>query len=417
MDLDQLKAWDQADELSRFREEFHFPQKNGRRAIYLCGNSLGLQPKRTREKLEAELQLWETHGVEGHFTGEKPWVSYHEHAKKSLGRLVGAKENEVQAIGSLTSNLHLLLASFYQPTGNRVKIIIESGAFPSDFYAVHSHMKMKGIDPDKHLIELEAKDGSDYLPNEEVIERIKQEGDQLAMVMMPGVQYYSGQFFNIPSITKAAQDVGAIAGFDLAHAMGNLPMNLHDHEVDFAVWCSYKYLNSGPGGIGGMFVHEKHAQDVSTPKLSGWWGHDAKDRFEMANRINPIPSVDGWQLSNVNILSSAAHLASLEIFDEAGIENLRTKSLKMTGWLAGQLEQFHEDIEILTPSNPDERGCQLSLFLKRRDKSVFEAISRDGVICDWREPNVIRIAPVPLYNTFEELGEFVNILKKALDEQ
>lgn len=414
MNTDQLKSWDDSDELSGFRDQFHFPEKNGKKCIYFCGNSLGLQPKQTRSFIEDELALWESHGVEGHFTGDKPWVSYHELAKESLGRLVGAGPHEVQAIGSLTGNLHLLLSSFYQPIGDRVKVIIESGAFPSDFYAIHSHMKIKGVNPDEHLIELEPKDGGDYLPTEEIVERINAVGDSLALVLMPGVQYYTGQFFDIQAITKAAHDVRAYAGFDLAHAIGNLPMHLHEDHADFAVWCSYKYLNSGPGGIGGMFIHQRHASNTDFPRLSGWWGHDAKERFEMANRINPIPNVDGWQLSNVNILSSAAHLASLELFDQAGIKKLREKSLKMTGWLADELYRFSEDIEIITPSNPEERGCQLSLFLKHQGKEVFNALAENGVICDWREPNVIRIAPVPLYNSFAELGQFVIILEKAL---
>lgn len=415
MDYDQLDIWDTEDELGHFRDRFHFPEKKGERAVYLCGNSLGLQPRSVKDFLDFELNAWRDKGVEGHFTGDKPWVSYHELAKKSLAGIVGAKPDEVQAIGSLTSNLHLLLASFYQPAGDRVKVIIESGAFPSDFYAVHSHMKMKGVDPEEHLIELKAKDGSDYLPNAEVISSIKEIGEELALVLMPGVQYYTGQFFDIGAITSVAHHVGAFAGFDHAHAIGNVPLDMHAHEVDFAVWCTYKYLNSGPGGIGGMFIHEKHASNREFPRLSGWWGHDAKERFEMANRINPIPTVDGWQLSNVNVLSSAAHLASLEIFDEAGMDKLRQKSVRMTSWLYAALEEFEEEIELITPKNMDERGCQLSLYLKKQGKEVFDRISQKGVICDWREPNVIRIAPVPLYNTFAELGKFVDTLKEALN--
>ncbi len=414
MDIQQLKEWDAEDPLKRFREEFHIPEKNGKLTIYFCGNSLGLQPKRTQNYLHSELRAWQERGVEGHFTGDKPWVSYHELAKKSLGKLVGAKTDEVQAMGSLTSNLHLLLASFYQPSGKRKKVIIEHGAFPSDFYAVHSHMKMKGVDPEEHLIELKAKDGGEYLPLEEVLGAINENADELALVLMPGIQYYSGQFFDIPTITKAAHKAGAFAGFDLAHAVGNLPMNLHADEADFAVWCSYKYLNSGPGGIGGMFIHEKYASNRDFPRLSGWWGHDAKERFEMANRINPIPNVDGWQLSNANVLSTAAHLASLSIFDEAGIEKLRAKSIRMFDWLYAELSAI-EEIEIITPKEAAERGCQLSLFLKAGDRRVFDQLSDQGVICDWREPNVVRIAPTPLYNTFEEMGSFVEIFKSILN--
>ncbi len=414
MDFDKLKEWDQADPLASFRQEFHIPVKNGKSVIYFCGNSLGLQPRRTEKFILEELRNWKERGVEGHFTGQRPWVSYHHLAKRALGQLVGAKEAEVQAVGSLTTNLHLLLASFYQPLGKRIKLIIEKGAFPSDFYAAHSHMKMKGIDPEEHLIELEAKGGADCLPIEEIEEAIAAAGDQLALVLMPGIQYYTGQFFDIGKITKAAHEVGALAGFDLAHAIGNMPMTLHEDQADFAVWCSYKYLNSGAGGIGGMYIHEKHATNTELPRLSGWWGHDATERFKMANRISPIPDIDGWQLSNANVLSSAAHLASLSLFEEAGMDALRAKSVKMTYWLYSELEKFSEKIRIITPKNQNERGCQLSLFMSSKGKEVYDELSRNGVICDWREPNVIRIAPAPLYNTFEEIGRFMQLLKAVL---
>lgn len=411
MDFDVLRKWDQEDLLRDFRDEFHIPEKDGRSVIYFCGNSLGLQPKRTQRFIDEELVKWQNRGVEGHFTGDKPWVSYHQLAKKALGNLVGAKENEVQAVGSLTTNLHLLLGTFYQPRGKRVKMIIEKGAFPSDFYAAHSHMELKGVDPTEHLVELKPKDGGVYLSQVEIEEAMAEAGEELALILMPGIQYYTGQFFNIGAITESAHELGAIAGFDLAHAVGNMPMNLHDDQADFAVWCSYKYLNSGPGGIGGMFIHEKHGQNTSLPRMSGWWGHDAKARFEMANEINPIPNVDGWQLSNANVISLAAHLASLEVFGEAGIQRLREKSLKMTDWLLGALSEFSSEISILTPEKADERGCQLSLFVNTRGKEAYDELASCGVICDWREPNVIRIAPTPLYNTFEEMGEFVKILK------
>ena len=413
MNLEELRKLDKEDELREFRGQFHIPKHDGKDTIYLCGNSLGLLPKQTSGFVSQELESWKENGVKGHFLGDKPWVSYHELAKKPLGELVGGNPNEVQAVGSLTSNLHLLLASFYQPNGDRKKVIIESGAFPSDFYAVHSHMKMKGVDPEEHLVELKAKDGGEYLPNEEVIEMIYELGDELALVLFPGVQYYSGQFFDISSITIAAHKAGAFAGFDLAHAVGNIPMNLHDDGVDFAVWCSYKYLNSGPGGIGGMFVHERNGSNLKIPKLTGWWGHDSKERFEMANRLNPIPGVDGWQLSNVNILSSAAHLASLELFQQAGIDRLRKKSLKMTELLIEALEEF-EEIEIITPKSVEERGCQVSMYVNKNGRDLFDSLTNHGVVADWREPNVIRIAPVPLYNTFEELGLFSQILKAVL---
>lgn len=415
--LQKAKQLDAEDSLASFRSQFYFPQKDGKDCIYLCGNSLGLQPKTTHAYLNEELKKWQEHGVEGHFTGDKPWVSYHKNSKASLAKIVGALEHEVVAMNNLTSNLHLAMASFYQPEGKRSKILIERGAFPSDFYAVHSRIKVSGLNPDENLVELNPADGSDYLSTEEIISKISELGDELALVMFPGVQYYTGQFFDIQKITDAAHKVGAYAGFDLAHAAGNIPMKLHEHDVDFAVWCTYKYLNSGPGGVGGLFIHEKHGANKEMPRLSGWWGHDSESRFKMANQINPIPSVDGWQLSNVNILSHAAHLASLELFDKAGIENLRAKSLKLTGLMEELIlnsSTLAGQIKIITPSNTDERGAQLSLYLTNHGKSVFEYLIERGVILDWREPNVIRVAPVPLYNTFEDVVNFVSILEDAI---
>lgn len=416
MQFDELRELDQNDPLNYFRDQFHIPRENEKELIYFCGNSLGLQPKRTSEYLNLELKAWREKGVKGHFTGRKPWVSYHELAKNVLSHLVGARPTEVQAVGSLTSNLHLLLSSFYQPKGKRIKVIIESGAFPSDFYAMYSHMSIKGVNPVDHLIELKAKNEKHYLPTEEIIEKITEIGDELALVLMPGVQYYTGQFFDIKKITTAAHAVGSYVGFDLAHAIGNLPLNLHGDETDFAVWCSYKYLNSGPGGIGGMFIHEKHAINSNFPRLSGWWGHDAKDRFKMTNEISPIPTIDGWQLSSTNVLSTAAHLASLAIFEKVGIEQLRAKSIRMIHQLEIELIKLGGQIEIITPNNPKERGCQLSIFMKKvSGRKVFDYLDEHGIVADWREPNVIRITPVPLYNTFLELGRFIEIFKKAID--
>jgi kynureninase len=408
---------DQSDQLAHFRSQFHIPIRNGKECIYLCGNSLGLQPKTTEKYLFAELKNWKEHGVEGHFTGSKPWVSYHLNAKRTLGKILGAKEDEVVAMNNLTSNLHLALASFYRPEGKRTKILIERGAFPSDFYAAHSQIVVNGFKASENLVELQSSDGSDYLSTQEIVSTIEELGDELALVMFPGVQYYTGQFFDMKAIASAAHNVGANAGFDLAHAVGNIPMNLHDDNIDFAVWCSYKYLNSGPGGVGGLFIHEKHAKNQSIPRMSGWWGHDAKARFKMDNEINPIQSVDGWQLSNINILSHAAHLASLDIFMKADIYKLREKSVKLTGFMEELVldsEILKNNVKILTPSNVDERGCQLSLFLKNHGKSVFERIVSKGVILDWREPNVIRVAPVPLYNSFKDVFEFIELLKEAI---
>ena len=415
--LTEAKQLDQSDSLSSFRSHFSIPKRSGQRCIYFCGNSLGLQPNTTQLFVDEELNRWRNHGVEGHFTGDRPWVSYHQNSKSSLATLTGALEHEVVAMNNLTSNLHLAMMSFYQPKGKRNKILIEKGAFPSDFYAVHSQIENRGLDPAKCMVELKPKDDGVYLPSNEVIETIHELKEELALVVFPGVQYYSGQFFDIKAIAEAAHSVGAYAGFDLAHTIGNIPLSLHNDHVDFAVWCSYKYLNSGPGGVGGLFVHEDHGKNRDLNRLSGWWGHDAKARFRMENEINPIPSVDGWQLSNINILSHAAHLASLEIFEKAGIENLRAKSLQLTAFMESLILNsaiLKDNIEIITPSNPKERGCQLSLYLLNHGKPVFDYLINRNVILDWREPNVIRVAPVPLYNSFEEVYNFVKILEEAI---
>lgn len=415
--IQRAEKLDLSDPLASFRTQFHIPQRDGKDCIYLCGNSLGLQPKNTEQFIGYELKQWKEHGVEGHFTGDRPWVSYHKTSKAALSRIVGASEHEVVAMNNLTTNLHLAMASFYQPKGKRSKILIELGAFPSDFYAVHSRIELSGGDPDTDLIQLEPSDGSDYLSTNEIVSKIEELGDELALVMFPGIQYYTGQFFDIKSIAAAAHSVNAFAGFDLAHAAGNVPLNLHDDDADFAVWCTYKYLNSGPGGVGGLFIHEKHGKNKGIHRLSGWWGHDAEARFKMDNQINPIPTVDGWQLSNVNILSHASHLASLKVFDEAGIKNLREKSLKLTDLMEELVlnsDILKDQIKIITPATQQERGAQLSLYLVNHGKSVFEFLISRGVILDWREPNVIRVAPVPLYNSFKDVVNFVSILEEAI---
>ncbi len=415
--VQKAKALDDSDGLSQFKPQFHFPKKNGESCIYLCGNSLGLQPKRTRIFIEEELKNWQDRGVEGHFTGDRPWVNYHKNSKASLGRITGANEHEVVAMNTLTTNLHLALASFYRPVGKRKKILIERGAFPSDFYTVYSRIEVSGEDPKENLVELEPADGSNYLSTEEIIQKIEELGDEFALVMLPGVQYYTGQFFDIEKITRVAHKVGSYVGFDLAHAVGNVPLKLHEDQVDFAVWCSYKYLNSGPGSVGGLFIHEKHSKNRLLPRLSGWWGNHAENRFKMDNQVNPILSVDGWQLSNVNILSHASHLASLQVFDEAGMENLRIKSQKLTGLMEELIlnsEVLSSNIKIITPVHPDERGAQLSLYLVNHGKSLFEYLLSKRVILDWREPNVIRVAPVPLYNSFGDVVDFVSILEEAV---
>lgn len=418
--ITRAQKLDSSDSLATFRSQFHFPQRDGKDCIYLCGNSLGLQPKSTSDFVNTELRNWQERGVEGHFTGDKPWVSYHKNSKSSLGKIVGAHEDEVVAMNNLTSNLHLAMASFYRPEGIRSKILIERGAFPSDFYAVYSRIENSGYDPKENLVELDTSNDTECLSTNEIIGKIQDLGDELALVMFPGVQYYTGQFFDIEAITNAGHQVGANVGFDLAHAVGNVPLKLHEHQVDFAVWCTYKYLNSGPGGVGGLFIHQNHGQNKSLTRLSGWWGHDAEGRFKMDNQVNPIPTVDGWQLSNVNILSHASHLASLKIFDEAGIDNLRKKSIQLTDFMEELLlasDILKDQVKIITPSKQTERGAQLSVYLLNHGKSVFEYLINHGVILDWREPNVIRVAPVPLYNSFSDAVNFVSILEEAIENE
>lgn len=410
---DFARSQDEKDPLNSFRDKFHIPKRKNKEVIYFCGNSLGLQPKNVVEELNTELRSWKNNAVEGHFTGDRPWVDYHEYTKESLARLVGAQTNEVVSLNNLTSNLHFLLASFYRPEGKRVKIMIEGGAFPSDHYAAESHMRRMGIDPEQHLITLKPSSGPIF-STEEIVSAIKDCGEELAVVLFPGVQYYTGQLFDLAGISQATHSVGAYAGFDLAHAVGNVPMELHASDVDFATWCSYKYLNSGPGGVSGIFVHERHATDPDFPKLTGWWGHERETRFQMDNKFVPGPGVDAWMVSNVNVISTAVHLAALKIFDETDIYQLRKKSIAMTGFLEYLLlndEEVKEKVAILTPPNPMERGCQLSIFIHEHGKKVFEGLMNNGVVLDWREPNVIRVAPAPLYNTFMDVWNFFKIFK------
>ncbi|MBL7843719.1 MAG: kynureninase [Cyclobacteriaceae bacterium] len=411
------KKLDKADALKSFRSRFEIPTVNGKKCIYFTGNSLGLQPKSTRKFVNEELQDWAKLGVEGHLHSRRPWLYYHKFSKKVLAQLVGAKPIEVVAMNQLTVNLHLMLVSFYQPTKQRFKIITEAGAFSSDQYAFESQIKWHKLDPEKTLVELKPRYGEHTLRTEDILHAINEHRSQLSLVIFGGVQYYTGQFFDIKKITKAGHQAGAYVGFDLAHAAGNVPLNLHGDGVDFAVWCSYKYLNSGPGGIAGAFVHERHAQNFELPRFSGWWGHYEKERFQMKKGFVPMPGVDGWQLSNFPVLSGAAHIASLEIFQQAEIKNLRKKSLLLTGYLEFLLKEIDPEQKIftlLTPSNPNERGCQLSIYMKQKGKKVFSALTKAGVLADWREPNVIRVAPVPLYNTFEEAFRFAEIFRKAI---
>ncbi len=409
---------DQKDSLRSFRDQFHIPKHNEVESVYFTGNSLGLQPKSTKKYIEEELSDWAKYGVEGHFdVAQRPWFHYHKFSKKALAHLFGAKELEVVSMNNLTGNLHLMMVSFFRPEGKRNKIMIESGAFPSDYYAVESQLRFHGLNPEEHQIELKPRAGEYTLRTEDIISSIEEHAEELALVMLPGVQYYTGQYFDLEAITKAAHAVGAKAGFDLAHAAGNLPMKLHDWNLDFAVWCSYKYLNSGPGGISGIFVHERHAKNNKIPRFAGWWGYNEEKRFQMKPVFEAMPGADGWQLSNVNVLTGAAHLASLEIFEEAGIENLREKSIRLTAYTEFLLEEINREfdkelIKIISPKDPMQRGAQLSLIMKKNGRQVFDFLTKEGVISDWREPDVIRIAPVPLYNSYKDSFKFYSILKK-----
>ncbi len=387
--LEKARTLDAQDTLRGFRDQFIFPQHQGEDVLYLCGNSLGLQPKSVRSALLQELDQWAEHAVEGHFRGNLPWMYYHKFLKEQSARLVGAHPHEVVVMNTLTVNLHLMMASFYQPTAQRYKIMMEAGAFPSDQYAMESQVRWHGFDPETTIVEIAPRPGEETLRTEDILASIEQHGDTLALVMFGGVNYYTGQFYELEKITLAGHAVGAMVGFDLAHAAGNLPLRLHDWGPDFAVWCSYKYLNSGPGGPSGAFVHERHANSPDLPRFAGWWGHDEKERFQMRKGFKPMYGADGWQLSNAQILAFAAHKASLDLFDAAGMDNLRAKSVKMTAFLEQILLQANEGknlFKIITPADPAHRGCQLSLLTDQRGKALFDYLSDNGIMADWCEP-------------------------------
>jgi len=416
----QASVLDQGDALQPYRQQFHLPTApNGRKLIYFCGNSLGLQPKNATRYLQQSLDKWKQQAVEGHFQPPDPWVNYHTLLKKPLAHICGALPHEVVAMNNLTTNLHLMMASFYRPTARRYKILIEGGAFPSDQYAVESQVGFHGYNPEEAIVELIPRGEEHTLGSGDILDTIRTQGEQLALVLLPGVQYYSGQLFDMRAVTQVAHEVGARVGFDLAHAVGNVPLHLHDWNVDFAVWCTYKYLNAGPGNNGGAFVHERHASDPGLPRLAGWWGHSEEERFRMKKGFKPMYGADGWQLSNVNILSTAVQRAALEITVEAGMDKLRAKSMKLTAFLEEcilSLDPEGERIKIITPATPEARGCQLSMLSARYGKKLFEKLTDAGIVVDWREPDVIRVAPAPLYNTFGEVYRFYEILKNTLDE-
>ncbi len=403
---------DSKDPLESYRNKFHIPKKsNGEDVIYFAGNSLGLQPNTVRQYVEQELKDWETMAVEGHLHAKNPWLPYHEFLTEQTAKLVGAKPEEVVNMNSLTVNLHLMLVSFYKPTPDRHKILIESNAFPSDHYALQSQIKFHGYNVEDSLIEIKPREGESAIRTEDIEELIDKEGNSIALILFAGVNYYTGQAFEYEKISKAGHKKGCIVAFDHAHGAGNMILKLHDWEVDFAVWCSYKYLNGGPGAIGGAFVHEKYLQDKSIPKLAGWWGQDKETRFLMGHDFKPIPTVESWQLSNPPILQLAALRASLDIFGEAGMESLRKKSEFLTGYMEFLInENNNGTIEIITPKDKAQRGCQLSLRTKSNGRAIHNRLNEEGVICDWREPDVIRAAPVPLYNTFEDVWKFAEIL-------
>ncbi len=409
--LEYAQGEDQLDTLYSFRERFFFPQHEGADVRYFCGNSLGLQPKSVEYLMDKELRDWARYGVEGHFQAAYPWFSYHHFFSERLAKIVGANKDEVVAMNTLTVNLHMLMLSFYRPKGKRYKILMEAGAFPSDQYAMETQVRMHGYDPEDTIIEITPQKGSYLIEDEDIINAIKEAGDSLAIVMIGGVNYYTGQFFDLEQITKASHSVGAYAGFDLAHAVGNIPLKLHNWNVDFACWCSYKYLNSGPGAVGGIYVHERHGNDPTLFRLGGWWGNDEKTRFKMQKGFVPQKGAASWQMSNAPVFNMVAHNAALDVFEKAGMSALREKSLKLTGYMEYLLKQLtHLPFEIITPTEPERRGCQLSLLFHEKGKEVFEALSMNGIVADWREPNVIRIAPVPLYNTFEDCFKFYEVL-------
>lgn len=419
--IEFAKAEDEKDQIKNFRKKFFIPQHDGRDAIYFTGNSLGLQPKSAKEYVQQELDDWASLGVEGHTLAKNPWVSYHEMFAHPLSDIVGALPHEVVAMNQLTVNLHLLMATFYRPTKTRFKIICEGKAFPSDLYAIESQVRWHGLDPKTAIVEVYPREGEHHIRKEDLVSIIEDNGSETALVLIGGVNYYTGQVFDMQAITATAHRMGAIAGFDLAHAVGNIALSLHDWEVDFAAWCSYKYLNSGPGGVSGIFIHEKWARDTQFLRLAGWWGHDKERRFIMEREFKPIPTAEGWQLSNAPVLSLAVHKASLDIFKEAGMDRIFEKSKRLTAYLWYIIDQLNAGfanppVEIITPRNELERGCQVSLLLKKGGKSVFDKMISAGISADWREPDVIRIAPVPLYNSFADVFTFGNILRKLISE-
>jgi len=413
---DQL---DEQDELKHFRDQFYIPIINGREAVYLTGNSLGLQPKTTQDAVVNELEDWANFGVEGHFHARQPWFSYHEMFPQYLSPVVGALPEEIVVMNQLTVNLHLLMTSFYRPTKERYKIICEAKAFPSDQYALESQVKLHGYNPEDAIVEVAPREGEHTIRHEDILTAIAAYGNSTALVMFGGVNYYSGQVFDMAGITAAAHQAGAYCGFDLAHAAGNIELKLHDWNVDFACWCSYKYLNSGPGGVAGAYIHQRHITNAELPRLAGWWGYEKATRFQMQKGFNPIPTAEGWQLSNAPVLSMAAHKASLDVFADAGMDRLVKKGQQLSDYLLFILQDINSQaqeriIEVITPATA--KGCQVSMLMLKKGRDVFDALKQHGVVSDWREPNVIRVAPVPLYNSFRDVFTFGQIVKAIVTQ-
>lgn len=415
-DLAFAKQLDNIDPLGHYREKFHIPKdKNGNDLIYLCGNSLGLQPKQTQSFIQQELDDWAKLGVEGHLEAKNPWLPYHEFLAESSAKLVGAKPIEVVTMNTLTANLHFMMVSFYQPTKTRYKIIIESDAFPSDKYAVESQLRHHGHSDKEGLILWKPRENEELLRYEDLEAILDEQGDQVALILIGGVNYYTGQYFDLKRITTLGHQYGCKVGFDCAHGAGNVPLNLHASGADFAIWCTYKYMNSGPGSLSGCFVHERHAFNKDLNRFTGWWSHNKATRFNMRHEFDLLPGAEGWQLSNPPILSLAAIRASLAIFDEVGIAQLREKSKHLTGYFEYLVKELGDDvIRVITPSNPEERGCQLSIQVKNANRDLHDKLTKSGVISDWREPDVIRCAPVPLYNSYKDVYHMVQKLKSEI---
>jgi len=398
---------DQQDGLSEYREQFNYPKdSSGKELIYFCGNSLGLQPKTVSSYLEKELSVWAEKGVIGQ---ETRWIAFHERLEKSTAKLVGALPSEVVVMNALTVNIHFLLVSFYQPSKNRYKIMIEKDAFPSDHYAIQSQIRFHGYDPEQALVELVPRKDEKTLRNDDILSSIQDHGDQLSLIYLGGVNYYTGQAFDMGEISKAGKAQGAIVGFNLAHSVGNLPLRLHDWDIDFSAWCTYKYLCAGPGSPSGVFIHERH-HDWDGPRFLGWWGHNKDSRFQMPSVFDPILTSEGWQVSNAPVMGMAPLLASMEIYDKVGMNAIRSKGKELSSYMEYLIKEYIAEVDIITPK---ARGCQLSIVVPG-GKDVFDYLSRQGVVCDWRNPDVIRVAPHPLFNTFTEVFEFVKILKKAI---